>query len=451
MENINIEYKRVGISKDLISHSKFLKDYKISNRIENEEDDCREKNKSGKIIVSIQGYHSVSKYKSEETRFKLATKESNRLSSYILNRSKSYLFSIIINNKNFGHILVDGANGKLSSQNLQNKIIILYMSHNQYLLININNNDKVLLSLIGKNPTFYISNIQDNEVVYSTYDKNTKLTCFYSTVENKILFKVNNLKNCENMLYKIEFDKESVLMNNHNTIQQFFKYNTQFIIILTNAYVSLYQFDRNDEAYHFVNSVNISFMQCKFNILSCYSSIINIQSSSDYCYTITLIESSNDGAFPYIFTLNLNKEKFLIIIDQLKFILYFNLTLNNKELTEIHDKLILFFESHQLASFVENLINIINKDNLNYMLQMILNDYKLPVILIFLFITNNYTTFSKLYIKFANYNKFLLEMLILSNIEVLRSIEYSMKSIEKLLKDFLSLASIEVNLDHYIN
>jgi hypothetical protein len=111
-------------------------------------------------------------------------------------------------------------------------------------------------------------------------------------------------------------------------------------------------------------------------------------SSELFIYRIKVAFKENN-AFNSIFqdlTLNFNNQKYLDLLETIKIITYYNIEIDKIELKDLKNHMRNIFLEYDIFSYVENLNNILNEENVVFFINHNMGNSKLNIVILFCFI-----------------------------------------------------------------
>lgn len=336
------------------------------------------------------------------------------IDSIIISKSKSYksiFFAYIHNNLvytfDFKSYIVYNINYNYSSE--------VFKLNNKYKLISQNRKNK---NEIDKHNYTVIYNIQSNKIELIYYEVNSlkEEVIIYNIKDNKFLLvsSIKSLSNRDDFMKKEIKDYSFTIKTSVKAF--YFDDNKEYFIVLLKELFSLYILDNGDKykknlhktKFQLQSTCDISFLEKRYSIdYNNKDTPFVIYSHRGYTYnlilsknhlirSVVLNNSSSSSSIEFYDYLNINNKRFIYIIEEIKIILYYNLHIKQQTYSESINKFFIYLHDNNLFSIIISLLSNLSSINFDYLISYHLKDYRMILIIIILFTSNNKLSFNRL-------------------------------------------------------
>ena len=263
---------------------------------------------------------------------------------------------------------------------LHNDIIILkynkyhYHIHYEQLYYNV---------IYKKEVIAFICNMNDNSVIL--LNKDLQLVSIH---------KDNSLS----ILHKLQIDitllQKGEIVSRYSS---YYNYNDKTYVLLSKRNIFLFETKTNQ----LISYIDISFSSSPYSIEM--NSSLYFVSKENIIYRITPSKSTKKSTLVSLFsdiTLNITNEKYKELIELIRVLLADDAK-NNKDISK-DERIKSIFLSNDIVSYVENLSQVINKENVFFFINFNANSSKLQCIILYCVINHKYELIHKLFSLLSN-------------------------------------------------
>ena len=263
---------------------------------------------------------------------------------------------------------------------LHNDIIILkynkyhYHIHYEQLYYNV---------IYKKEVSAFICNMNDNSVILLNRD-----------LQLVSIHKDNSLS----ILHKLQIDitllQKGEIVSRYSS---YYNYNDKTYVLLSKRNIFLFETKTNQ----LISYIDISFSSSPYSIEM--NSSLYFVSKENIIYRITPSKSTKKSTLVSLFsdiTLNITNEKYKELIELIKVLLADDAK-NNKDISK-DERIKSIFLSNDIVSYVENLSQVINKENVFFFINFNANSSKLQCIILYCVINHKYELIHKLFSLLSN-------------------------------------------------
>lgn len=264
---------------------------------------------------------------------------------------------------------------------LHNDIIILKYNKSHYHIHYENFNYNVIYK---KELIAFICNMNDNSVII--LNKDLQLVSILNNKERTVLHK--KLQINKTLLIKGEIASQ---------YSSYYNYSNTNFILLSKRNLFLFEYKTNQ----LISYIDISFALSPYSVEM--NSSLYFISKENIIYRITPSKSSKKSTLVSLFsdiTLNITNEKYKEIIELIRVLLADDAK-NNKDISK-DERIKQIFLSNDIVSYVENLSQVINKENIYFFINFNANSSKLQCIILYCVINHKYELIHKLFSLLSN-------------------------------------------------
>lgn len=444
---MNIEFKTVKISNPdifkTIEYNSNLKyynietEYLVERNSNNQDKSLNNKTNLLNLIIKKEE-NSIKNQKRELESIGITLKKNNfkSINDYFLKEAELECYSLFLNECFIDSIII-------SKSKSYKSIYFAYIHNNllytfdfkSYIVYNINYNHSSEVFKLNKKYKL----ISQNKKNKNEIDKHN-CTVIYNIKSNKIEFiynEVNSLKD-EFIIYNIK-DKENLFVSSIKSLSNiddfmkkeikdfsfniktcektyYFDDNKEYFIVLLNDLFSLYLLDNREKnkknqhtkVFQLQSKCDISFLEKKYSLdYNNKDNQFEIYSHRGYKYNLLLSKnrlirpvimniSPSSSSIELYDYLNINNKRFIYIIEEIKIILYYNLHIKQQTYSESINKIYIYLHDNNLFSIIVSLLSNLSSINFDYLISYHLKDYRMILIIIILFISNNKLSFNRL-------------------------------------------------------
>ena len=259
---------------------------------------------------------------------------------------------------------------------LHNDIIILKYNKYHYHI----NYEQLYYNIIYKKDIIaFICNMNDSSVII--LNKDLQLVSIHKDNSISILHK------------KLQIDRTLLLKGEiASRYSSYYNYNDKTFVLLSKRNIFLFEYTTNQ----LISYIDISFSSSPYSIKM--NSSLYFVSKENIIYRITPSKSTKKSTLVSLFsdiTLNITNEKYKELIELIRVLLADDAK-NNKDISK-DERIKNIFLSNDIVSYVENLSQVISKENVFFFINFNANSSKLQCIILYCVINHKYELIHKLF------------------------------------------------------